>query len=96
MAYTTYLGSDGIFKIHRTGCTATDGCYVESVQHVYHETYDTMREAVYGILDAVCAENSTAGIDASPCCNATDADFEGWGTAYRIVSPARSRFARRN
>ena len=46
MAYTTYLGSDGIFKIHRTGCTATDGCYVESVQHVYHETYDTMREAV--------------------------------------------------
>ena len=97
MTYRAYLGSDRNLKIHRKDCTATDGCYVESVQHVYRRTYDTVQDAVNGLLDIYRFDTVT--IDAAPCCDAIAADFQSLNTvndAYRIVSPARSRFARRN
>ena len=88
MAYTTYLGDDGRFKIHRTGCTATAGCYVEGIQHVYPETYDTVREAINGILseEVVRIGSGIDHVDDAPCCHATNADFQDReiGRGYEI------------
>jgi len=76
MTYSTYTCTDGQFKIHRTGCRETRTPLFRFHNEWHYEKFDTVREAVNGILDEEIVEMGYGidHIDVLPCCKATVAD----------------------
>lgn len=76
MTFTTYNRTDGMFAIHRTGCADTRRPQFE-FENTNIGTYNTVREAVNGILDDDIIEMGygVESVDALPCCKAAAADF---------------------
>ena len=78
MTYSTYTCTDGQFKVHRTGCRETRTLKFRFHNEWHHEKFNTVREAVNGILDEETVDMGygVEDVDVMPCCRGVKADFQ--------------------